>query len=181
MSPLTAVTTAHATLNRGDEPDAGKTVNDAESTRDQGDSRVLADRRTPSWRTFVFGYCLSRRRRHRRSSEHDAAFIDWHHPWLFFLATGIMLLSTVDAFMTLRLLNAGAIEINPVMAHMLEHGHIAFTVSKMLLTGLGLLVLVFLARQRIFNFMRAGRLLTLFFSFYACLVCYQALMLMRAY
>ena len=156
-------------------------MNDGESTNDMGDSRVLADRRTPGWRTFVFGYFLSRRREHRRSSERDGVFIDWHHPWLFFLAIGIMLLSTVDAFMTLQLLNEGAVEINPVMAHMLGHGHVAFTVSKMLLTGLGLLVLVFLARLRIFNFMRTGLLLTLFFSFYACLVCYQALMLMRAY
>lgn len=152
-----------------------------EDMDDLSNSRVLPDRRTPSWRTFVFGYALSRRREHRRSSEFDSVFIDWHHPWLFFLATGIMLLSTVDAFMTLRLLDKGAVEINPVMAVMLDHGHIAFAVSKMLLTGLGILVLVFLARLRLFNFLRTGLLLTLFFSGYTCLVCYQVLMLMSAY
>lgn len=156
-------------------------MNDMEQSDDLGESRVVADRRAVTWRTFVFGYFLSRRREHRRSSERDNVFIDWHHPWLFFLATGIMLLSTVDAFLTLQLLSQGAIEINPVMALMLEYGHIAFAVSKMLLTGLGLLVLVFLARLRLFNFIRTGLLLTLFFSFYACLVCYQAILLMRVY
>ncbi len=151
---------------------------DVEDTNDMSNSRVLPDRRTPSWRTFVYGYALSRRREHRRVSERDGVFIDWHHPWLFFLATGIMLLSTVDAFMTLQLLDKGAVEINPVMAVMLGHGNIAFAASKMLLTGAGILVLVFLARLRLFNVLRTGLLLTLFFSGYTCLVCYQGLMLM---
>ena len=153
-------------------------MNEVEQTEDLGDSRTVPDRRSVSWRTFVFGYFRSRRRVHRRRSERDNVFIDWHHPWLFFLATGIMLLSTLDAFLTLQLLDRGAIEVNPFMALMLEYGHIEFAASKMLLTGLGILVLVFLARLRLFNFLRTGLLLTLFFSFYACLVCYQALLLM---
>jgi hypothetical protein len=164
-----------------EEPGAGTAVNDVEQGDDLGESRVVPDRRAVSWKTFVFGYFRSRRREHRRHSERDSVFLDWHHPWLFFLATGIMLLSTVDAFMTLQLLDKGAVEINPVMALMLEQSHIAFAASKMLLTGLGILVLVFLARLRLFNFMRTGLLLTLFFSFYACLVCYQAILLMGAY
>lgn len=142
------------------------------------DTRVVPDRRRFSWRTVVFGYLLSRRRQHRRDAERDAPFIDWHHPWLFFLAVGIMLLSTFDAFMTLRLLERGAIEVNPIMAAMLGHGHFAFAASKMALTGLGIMTLVFLSRLRVFNLMRTGVLLTLFFSFYACLACYQFLMLL---
>ncbi|HEX7075179.1 MAG TPA: DUF5658 family protein [Hyphomicrobiaceae bacterium] len=142
------------------------------------DTRVLPDRRRFTWRTVVFGYLRSRRRRHRRDSERDAPFIDWHHPWLFFLAVGIMLLSTLDAFLTLRLLERGAIEVNPVMAAMLGHGHFTFAASKMALTGLGIMTLVFLSRLRVFNLMRTGVLLTLFFSCYACLACYQLLMLL---
>lgn len=144
------------------------------------ESRVLPDRRRFSWRTVVFGYLLSRRRRHRRVAEHDAVFIDWHHPWLFFMATGTMLLSTLDAFLTLRLLDRGAIEVNPVMAMMLGHGPLVFAASKMLLTGFGILTLVFLSRLRVFNLVRTGVLLTFFFSFYACLVCYEFLLLLRA-
>jgi hypothetical protein len=159
----------------------GGEVNGAERMAGAADSRDNADRRALSWRTVVFGYFLSRRRRHRRSEESNTDFIDWHHPWLFFLATGTMLLSSVDAFLTLQLLERGAIEINPFMDAMLGRGHAAFTVSKMLLTGLGILVLVFLSRSRLFNFMRTGLLLTLFFSFYACLVCYQFLLMLRPF
>lgn len=153
-------------------------MTDMESVETLSESRTLPDRRAFSWRTVVFGYLRSRRHRHRRSSERDAVFIDWHHPWLFFLATGIMLLSTLDAFLTLQLLDRGAIEVNPVMAVMLGFGDFAFAASKMALTGLGILTLVFLSRLRLFNFLRTGLLLTLFFSVYACLACYQFLMLL---
>lgn len=151
---------------------------EAENAGSLSETRVLPDRRRFTWRTVVFGYLRSRRRRHRRDAERDAVFIDWHHPWLFFLAVGIMLLSTLDAFLTLRLLERGAIEVNPIMAAMLGHGHFAFAASKMVLTGLGIMTLVFLSRLRVFNLMRTGVLLTLFFSFYACLACYQFLMLL---
>lgn len=155
-------------------------MTDMERVETLSESRALADRRAFSWRTVVFGYLLSRRRRHRRRSERDAVFIDWHHPWLFFLATGIMLLSSLDAFMTLQLLDRGAVEVNPIMAVMLGFGDFAFAMSKMLLTGFGILTLVFLSRLRLFNFMRTGLLLTLFFSFYACLACYQFLLLLAS-
>lgn len=159
---------------------AGAGVTETENAETVSESRALPDRRAFSWRTVVFGYLLSRRRRHRRSSERDAVFIDWHHPWLFFLATSIMLLSSLDAFLTLQLLDRGAIEVNPIMRVMLGFGDVAFAVSKMLLTGFGILTLVFLARLRLFNFMRTGLLLTLFFSFYACLACYQFLLMLAS-
>lgn len=106
-------------------------------------------------------------------------FIDRHHPWLFFLATGTMLLSSLDAFFTLKLLDRGAVELNPVMALALAYGAGPFAISKMLLTAVGILMLVFLSRCRLFNRIRTGLVLTTFFSVYACLVCYQFTLLMR--
>jgi hypothetical protein len=143
------------------------------------ESRDVADRRAFGWRTVIFGFLRSRRREHRRSAEDEPVFIDWHHPWLFFLAVGTMLLSCLDAFLTLRLLDRGAIEVNPVMALAISHGTFAFTVSKMLMTGLGILMLVFLSRSRLFNRVRTGVFLTVFFSVYACVVCYQFVLLLK--
>jgi hypothetical protein len=143
------------------------------------ESRDVADRRAFGWRTVIFGFLRSRRREHRRSAEGEPVFIDWHHPWLFFLAVGTMLLSCLDAFFTLRLLDRGAIEVNPVMALAIDHGTLAFTVSKMLMTGLGILMLVFLSRSRLFNRVRTGLFLTVFFSVYACVVCYQFVLLLN--
>ena len=121
----------------------------------------------------------SRRHETRRDSEDEPLYTDWHHPWLFFLATGTMLLSCTDAFFTLQLIDRGAVEMNPVMAVLIGRGTLAFAATKMLLTGLGILVLVFLSRSRLFNLMRTGVILTVFFSIYACLVCYEFMFLLR--
>ncbi len=143
------------------------------------DKRDEVNRRRFTWRTVLFGFLRSRRRDIRRGDEDDVVFLDWHHPWLFFLAVGTMLLSCVDAIMTLKLLDAGMIEANPFMAFLLGHGTAAFTASKMILTGTSILILVFLAKARFLNRFRAGLLLTIFFSFYCCLVCYEFIHLLK--
>ena len=142
-------------------------------------ARTEDDRRATSWRTVVYGFMRSRRRGTRRDTEAEPIYTDWHHPWLFFLAVSIMLMSCIDAFLTLQLLDRGAIEINPVMAAVIGHSAMAFAVSKMVLTGFGILALVFLSKSRFFNRIRTGLLLTFFFSVYAVLICYEFVNLMN--
>lgn len=154
-------------------------MDDFRETGATPEGRDLTDRRAFGWRTVVFGFLRSRRREPRRGTEDEPIFIDWHHPWLFFLAVGTMGLSCLDAFFTLRLLDLGAIEVNPIMAFAIRHGTVAFTASKMLMTGLGILMLVFLSRSRLFNRVRTGLFLTAFFVVYACLVCYQFVLLLQ--
>ncbi|MDJ0906917.1 MAG: DUF5658 family protein [Woeseiaceae bacterium] len=143
------------------------------------DQRVIADRRQFSWRTVVYGFARSRRRSPRREVDGEVLFLDWHHPWLFFLAVGTMIFSCLDAFMTLQLLDKGMYEANPVMAAILSQGTTAFAVSKMLMTGVGIMMLVFMAKARFMNRVRTGLFLTAFFTIYACLVCYEFVHLMR--
>jgi hypothetical protein len=140
--------------------------------------RLTRDRRGFSWRTVFFGFTQSRRRGARRSEEGDVIFVDWHHPWLFFLSVGIMLLSCTDAFLTLTLLQRGMIEANPVMAAALGQGAVPFAISKVVMTGTGILILVFLARFHFMNRFRTGLLLTIFFSLYCCLICYEIVSLL---
>jgi hypothetical protein len=137
------------------------------------DRREADDRRAFTWRTVFFGFMRSRRHSPRRGDDGDVIFLDWHHPWLFFLAVGIMLLSCADAFLTLTLMQYGMIEANPFMARMLGQGGTAFAVSKVVMTGTSILILVFLAKSRFMNRFRTGLLLTFFFSVYCCLVCYE--------
>jgi hypothetical protein len=92
---------------------------------------------------------------------------------LFFLAVGTMLLSCADAFLTLLLINNGMYEANPFMAGAMGVSTNAFVASKMALTGAGILVLVYLAKTHFLDRFRAGLFLTVFFSGYACLVCYE--------
>ena len=90
-----------------------------------------------------------------------------------------MIFSCLDAFMTLQLLDRGMYEANPIMRAVMGQGTTAFAVSKMLLTGTSILILVFLAKARFMNRFRTGLFLTIFFSFYACLVCYELVNLFR--
>lgn len=136
-------------------------------------NRADLDRRNFGWRTVLYGFLRSRRRITRREEEGEPVFTDWHHPWLFFLAVGTMLLSCLDAFMTLQLLERGAVEINPLMAMVIGHSALAFASTKIVMTAFGILVLVFLSRSRFMDWLRTGVILTVFFSFYACLVCYE--------
>ncbi len=156
-------------------------MSNLEQTGTLAENRDSDERREFSWRTVFFGFLRSRRRDTRRDDEDAPLYTDWHHPWLFFLATGTMILSCMDAFFTLQLLDRGAIEINPIMAIMIGQGTLAFAATKMLLTGLGILVLVFLSQTRMFNLMRTGLVLTLFFSGYACLVCYEFIYLLNIF
>ena len=52
-----------------------------------------------------------------------------------------------------------------------------FAVTKMVLTGFSVLVLVFLERAHVFNRFRTGVMLSVAFAFYACLVCYEIVLL----
>lgn len=92
-----------------------------------------------------------------------------------------MVLSFADAVFTLALIERGAVELNPVMALVINQGTQAFAMIKMLMTSFGILSLVFLARWMFIKRFRTGVLLTVFFSFYAILVCYEFIFLMRYY
>jgi stage V sporulation protein SpoVS len=84
-----------------------------------------------------------------------------------------MLLSCLDAFLTLMLLQRGMIEANPVMSAALGQGVQTFAISKLFMTGTGILILVFLAKFYFMNRVRTGLLLTIVFSVYCCLICYE--------
>ena len=141
-------------------------------------SRTKTDRRSVSWRTVMFGFLRSRRRDTRRASEVEPMLTDYHHPWLFFLATGIMLMNCFDAFFTLQLLDRGAMEVNPVMAAVIGKSTSTFAITKMLLTSIAILVLVYLARAMFMQRIRTGLFLTFFFSCYAVLICYESVYLL---
>lgn len=143
------------------------------------DLRTQPDRRQFNWKTVAYGFLLSRRRAHRRTCDEDVIFTDWHHPWLFFLATGTMLLSCTDAFLTLLLLEHGMIEANPIMQAVMSQSTATFITTKLSMTAFGIFVLVFLAKSHFLNRFRTGLFLTVFFSFYACLVCYEIVNLLR--
>ena len=85
----------------------------------------------------------------------------------------ILLLSVADAFLTLTLIMGGAQEANPLLAFILRDYPDLFAVFKMALTGGGVLVLVALARSRLFRVMRVGVVLQGVFVAYVALIAYE--------
>ncbi len=68
---------------------------------------------------------------------------------LFFM--GALLLSTLDAFITLQLIAAGGQEVNPVMHFLLQFGPYPFLGVKYVTTGIALLFLLIHKEYRWFN------------------------------
>jgi len=142
----------------------------------RGERRRSADRRHVTLRSFLRGGVTPRRRGGRRTGEHHLP-IDWHEPYLLFLSLMILLLSVADAFLTITLIMGGAQEANPFLAFVLRDHPNLFAVVKMTLTGVGVLVLVAVARSRLFRVMRVGAVLQGLFVAYVALIAYEWWML----
>jgi hypothetical protein len=85
----------------------------------------------------------------------------------------ILLLSVADAFLTLTLIMAGATEANPFLAFILRDYPELFAVVKMGLTGTGVLVLVAVARSRLFRIVPVETVLQGLFVAYVALIAYE--------
>jgi hypothetical protein len=85
----------------------------------------------------------------------------------------IVLLSVADAFLTITLIVGGATEANPLLAFVLRDHPELFATVKMVLTGTGVLVLVALARARVFRVLRVGAVLQGLCAAYVALIAYE--------
>jgi len=74
-----------------------------------------------------------------------------HGSKTFAAAMMIILLSVLDAYFTLDLVNRGAEELNPIMAYYLERGPLTFFAVKYLLTWASLTVILTLKEGRFFG------------------------------
>jgi hypothetical protein len=130
------------------------------------------DRRETSLRSILQGGLAPRRRTGRRASDRHS-LIDWHDPYLLFLAVVMLLLSVTDAFMTVTLLADGADETNPLLAFVLDEHPKLFAAVKMALTGFGVVVLVAVARSRVLGFISVRLLFQCLVLAYLALVAYE--------
>lgn len=141
--------------------------------------REKQERRTLTLGTFLRGSMNPRRRGDRRYD--DSYHIDWHEPDLLFLSVTIVLLSVVDALLTVTLLRHGGREVNPFLDYVLTNHSGLFAIVKMLLTGGGVLVLVAMARARVFRVIRAKSVLQWCLLAYVVLIGYEMWLLSQVF
>jgi hypothetical protein len=131
------------------------------------------DRRALTWRTLLASGFAPRRRTGRRASDQDLP-VDFHEPRLLIPVVAMLLLSTADAFLTLWLMKGGAQEANPLLAMVLTEHPRLFAAVKMTLTCAGVVLLVVLARARLFKVVRVSLFLYGLVAAYLVLVAYEA-------
>lgn len=138
------------------------------------DRRVAdTDRRALTLRTLFASGLSPRRRAGRRSDDHELP-VDFHDPRLLVPTVALLLLSIADAFLTVRLMGNGAEEANPLLAFVLGEHPRMFAAVKMVLTGFGAVLLVALARARVFNVVRVSLFLYGLVAVYVALIAYEA-------
>jgi Domain of unknown function (DUF5658) len=140
--------------------------------------REHADRRRRLWWSVLYGNFNPRRRAPpRRLDQSHYHSVDWHSPHLLAVAIGILLLSVVDAFMTLMLLEGGAYEVNPFMGVLIYRNVAMFAAMKMGLTSVSIIMMVVLARYRFMRVLRVAWVLYGILIAYASLIGYELVML----
>ncbi len=139
--------------------------------------RDQTDRRRHSWRTVTYCGLHGRgRRRHARREGHDY-YLDWYDPRLVLMGLGVVLLSCLDALLTLTLLNRGAYEANQFMAHLLEIGTSTFVATKIAITCVGILFLLMHSHFQILKVTSGKQVLKALLSVYGVLILYEAVLL----
>ena len=68
--------------------------------------------------------------------------LDYYNPALLLSVILVLVLSGVDALLTLFLMDYGAVELNPVMAFFIELGSLPFFLAKYSLTAFSVFIVV---------------------------------------
>ena len=149
-----------------------------DATTWSSERRERADRRRRALWSVLYGSFRPRRRHPVRRLD-DSRFlpVDWYSARLLAVSIGILLLSATDAFLTPILLTQGADEVNPFMAALIYHSVAVFAAFKMALTGVSIMVMVFLARYRFMRIVRVELVLYGVLIGYVSLIGYEIWML----
>ena len=149
------------------------------SADDDQDRREQSERRkapTTIWNSLSGSG--SRRGLRRGDERATAHFVDLFPAHLLALIVALLVLSIIDAVITLELIDSGGDEINPLMACLLERSPVAFLVGKFLLTAAGLPLLVVFKNFSLFGSrLRVGHLIPVFVALYLLLLSYQLVLL----
>ena len=149
----------------------------AMSALDTSERRRSPDRRQRFFYSLLYGSFNPRRRSARRTDARSLRDLDWHHPQWLAVAMLIVVLSCVDAALTLSLISHGAYEVNPIMAPIVGGSALVFTLIKVGMTAGGVVLLTLAARMRAFGKIPVSFLLYAVLIGYGTLVVYEVKLL----
>jgi hypothetical protein len=107
------------------------------------EKRSGKDRRTHRFPKLKYLLFAGRRVRVRREEDwHGTFYFDRYSSKIFAAIVLILLLSILDALLTLYLIDHGSTELNPVMSYFLKYGPFVFMGAKYFLTCAGVVILL---------------------------------------
>jgi hypothetical protein len=135
------------------------------------------DRRRHSWRTLTYCGLHGRGRRGQARRQDHSYYLDRYNHSLVFTGLLVLLLSCVDALLTLNLLGKGAIEANYLMAQLLDVGTRPFVLIKVAITAACVLFLLMHAHFRVLRITSGKRMLQILAGIYALLIGWEVVLL----
>jgi hypothetical protein len=135
------------------------------------------DRRRFSLRSLFGALFTLRRRQSRRKDDQLNTYLDWYEPWPLVASVVIILLSSLDAFLTLILLNHGAVELNILMDWLIKMDIRTFAAVKLAITGLALVILVLHFNFQIYKVLPVRYLMYALMPLYAFLIAHEIILL----
>lgn len=128
-------------------------------------------------------YCLTGRRviARREEDRQRSCKIDRHSAVTLAVILTIIMLSVLDAIFTLKLLDHGAKEINPIMAYSLNYNPLIFFGVKYLLTSISIIIVLLNKNVFLFNTkIKADLLLYLFIITFAFVIQWELYLIINA-
>jgi len=107
------------------------------------EKRSGKDRRTHQFPKLKFLLLSGKRSNARREEDlHRTFYFDRYSSSIFAAIVVILLLSVLDALLTLYLIENGSTELNPIMSYFLKYGPFVFMGAKYFLTCAGVVILL---------------------------------------
>lgn len=140
--------------------------------------RDSVDRRSHFFKSFMYSMNKGGRVRARREFEEvQGYYTDSYDKRTGLYIIAITLLSVFDAFLTLNILDRGGIEVNPFMSALLDYNSSIFVLTKMVITGIGLLVVLVHINFQLFKVFSVKKLLVTILGGYSLLIGYELILL----
>lgn len=141
-------------------------------------NRMLEDRRQNHFRAAVYSLFRRRRADVRRDDEHSKAqYFDIHEPWVKITMLAVLGMSCMDSIFTLKLLQLGSSELNPVMNYFIKLDSGLFFAVKLFLTTFCIIFLAMHKKFTLFRVIRGYHMLIATLALYVGLVSYELSML----
>lgn len=137
------------------------------------DRRDISDRRskpTPPFSRYSF---KGRRKAARRTEEAENYYVDRYESRYLILIAAIMCLCFLDAFLTAKLLQMGAVELNVFMLVFMEKNMVLAFIVKYALTAICLTYVLIHKNFKIFRRLRTKTLVYSVLGIYLILVAYE--------